>query len=142
MKTPIGAVAIGAFSLFLTACGSASPDDPETRVDSTRATLVTENMLTALDERDYAEFSREFRPELKEALSEPNFVELEQRLRSTAGEWVSVGEPSSVPAGPSYVEYRMTATFERDFVDVWIWFEPPNDLVLGVWFDSPALREP
>ena len=140
MKTAIKAVATGVLGLFLVACGDTEQDDRE-RIDRSRAALVTEDMLSALGSHEYVEFSKEFRPELREALNEKNFLELERRLKDTSGEWLSLGEPRSVPLGPSYVGYEMTATFERDDVEVRVWFEPPDLRILGVEFDSAALRD-
>ena len=141
MKTPIYAVAGAAVLSFLVVgCGSDPASESSETVGSSRAALVTEGMLGALGESDYTRFSENFRPELKQALSLDNFEAIDQRLKESSGGFVSAGEPVRVPTGGSYVEYRTTATFEREDVDVWIWFEPPSQLALGVFFDSPGLR--
>jgi len=52
-----------------------------------------------------------------------------------------VSDPVSIPLGDGYVEYEMTAAYQRENVEVWIWYTPPSQLVQGVWLDSPSLRK-
>lgn len=139
MKTSIYAGTAIALTLFLAGCGG-STSDPSASVDSKQATTLTENMLGAVDVDNYSEFSRDFRPELKQALTEQNFEDLRARLSKSSGRWLSVDDARPVPHAAPYRQYQMKAAFERENVDVWIWFEPPNERILGVMLDSPGLQ--
>ena len=140
MRTPILGAAGLAASLFLLGCGSDPTVESDGAVSSERAELTTENMLIALGNDDYTEFSRDFSPELKSILSKPYVEELDRRLEKTSGEWRSLGEATRVQDAPDMLQYKMDATFEREHVTVWIWYQPGSELTEGVWFDSPGLQ--
>ena len=129
-------------SVFLAGCGGgpdagASPAEPP--VSRERARLVSENLLAALNDADYAEFSRDFSPKLQQMLPEENFEELRSRLDQTSGRYLSMTEPELVP-NPPLVDYSTSALFERERVSVWIWFEPPSLELAGIFLDSPGLQ--
>lgn len=100
---------------------------------------VTENVLQALNENDYARFIQDFSDEMKAAFSEAQFIQLRDLLQTTSGSYLSLGEPSLSNA-QGYVVYRFPCQFDLEEVIVTITFKIGGEQVEGLFFTSPNLR--
>ena len=50
---------------------------------------ITENILQAINEDDYAKFSKNFTLEMKETIPENSFLEISTMIKSTIGDYIS-----------------------------------------------------
>jgi hypothetical protein len=100
---------------------------------------LTGQILTALNDGDYAAFTQDFSDEMLAAFPEDQFTALGTLLQETSGNYVSCGEPSISNNG-GYASYRLTCPFDLEDVVVTIVFKVDGDRVEGLFFDSPNLR--
>ena len=106
---------------------------------------VTENILVAMNEGDYAIYSEDFDQTMKNAMTEAVFDETNTVIRSKIGDYVSK-EFWKAESKDQYtiVYYRAKFTDEPADVTVRVVFQEINGemKVSGLWFDSPELRKP
>jgi hypothetical protein len=104
---------------------------------------ITENILQAINEDDYAKFSKNFTSEMKDTIPEDSFLEISAMITSAVGDYISKELTKAAKEG-SYFSFYYKAKFtdEPDDVDVKVVFEKLNGEleVAGLWFDSPKLR--
>jgi hypothetical protein len=100
---------------------------------------MTGQILTALNDGDYAAFTQDFSNEMLAAFPEDQFTALGDLLQEASGNYVSCGEPSISNNG-GYAIYRLICQFDLEDVVVTITFKVDGDQVEGLFFDSPNLR--
>jgi hypothetical protein len=99
---------------------------------------ITENILIAMNNQDYAGFSKDFDDTMKQELSEASFPDLVTAVNGSVGNYV----PGSKKITGVNVENGLTtATYQADFegledVTVEVVFKKINDQmkVVGLWF--------
>ncbi|MGH4123534.1 MAG: DUF3887 domain-containing protein [Clostridium sp.] len=117
-----------------------------TEKDMAYAEPLTENMLQAVDKSDYTQFSKDFSPELKKAMTEDSFKTLctsfsekigkyESKKFSAATEAEKEGKISKIiiykaKYSKEEKDVQITATFSENAGKV---------LVQGIFFNSPNL---
>ena len=106
---------------------------------------VTENILMAMNENDYAMYSEDFDQTMKNAMTEAVFDETNAVIRSKIGDYVSK-EFWKAESKDQYtlVYYKAKFTDERADVTVKVVFQELNGTmkVSGLWLNSPELRKP
>ena len=110
-------------------CGSV-PTEPD------YAGTMTENVLTAINEGDYAKFSRDFDQAMKDALTEAAFEGLEGQLLASVGEYVSK-EVDKVVVTDEYTTVIYNAKYTKaDKVIITISFSTVDGktMVSGLYF--------
>jgi len=138
----IGVVALLAVAVLGSGCLNQNQVDIEQV--RTYADPITENILVAMNEDDYANYSEHFDATMKNALPEPVFRENNALIQSKIGAYVSK-EYWKVESKNQYtiVYYKATFTQEPDDVIVKVVFQEiaGETKVSGLWLDSPKLRE-
>jgi hypothetical protein len=116
--------------------------DPAARepIGPADAHAVSHNLLSALNQGNYVEFRRDFRPELAEIFDEQAFVRLQSRLSGVCGDWISVEAPWQTSSVPPELRFETDAEFASEDVHVWLWFEGDDPRLRGFWMDSPGLQ--
>lgn len=97
---------------------------------------MTENVLIALNEGNYAKFSQDFDEAMKGALPEASFTSLKSQLADLMGDYVSK-KLEKVTVTDEYTTVVYTAEFTKnDNVTVTIAFHTVDGeiLVSGLWF--------
>jgi len=122
-------------SITVTGCGPAKPAG----LTNDEVIGITKNILTALDNKDYAAFSRDFSDEMKKALPEEQLIALADMLHTHSGKFVSVGE-ISLSNKQGFALYQIICKYEHEDVVVTIVFRINGKTVEGLFFDSPYLR--
>jgi maltoporin len=106
---------------------------------------VTEQILVAMNEDDYAMYSEDFDQTMKNAMTEAVFNEANAGIRSKIGDYVSK-EFWKAESKDQYTiaHYKAKFTDEPDDVTVKVVFQEINGemKVSGLWLDSPKLRKP
>ena len=106
---------------------------------------VTEQILVAMNEDDYAMYSEDFDQTMKNAMSEAVFDETNAVIRSKIGDYVSK-EFWKAESKDQYTIVYYKAKFTDEPADVTarvVFQEIGGDMkVSGLWFDSPELRKP
>ena len=106
---------------------------------------ITEQILVAMNENDYAKYSEDFDQTMKNAMTEAVFDETNAVIRSKIGDYVSK-EFWKAESKDQYtiVHYKAKFTDEPADVTVRVVFQEINGemKVSGLWFDSPELRKP
>ena len=105
---------------------------------------MTEDMLVAMNEEDYALFSEHLDETMKAAIPEEHFGEFVELFKDTIGDYVSKDFLNAGQReGGILVSYEAEYTDEPDDVVVQVFFlEVDGEMhVLGIWFDSPKLRQ-
>lgn len=105
---------------------------------------MTENLLLAIENGNYTEFSRDFDDAMKNALNLANFQELRSKFDSKIGDYV--------PGSKAFIKgertgdfiiayYRANYTNEPAGVTVKVVFTSGNGpaRITGLWFSSPKL---
>ena len=108
------------------------------------ADAITESMLLAMNEDDYAKLSEHFNEEMKETLSESVYRKNYNFMVIIIGEYVSKEFWKTEERGIyKTVYYKADFTEEPDDVIVKVVFQEIDGeiYVAGLWFDSPKLRE-
>ena len=117
-------------------------------VDAVRsyADPMTENLLTAMNNKNYELFSKDFDDAMKKAIPKSEFSSLIAQINGKIGEYV----PNSKKFDRAYktgkfvnVVYKAEFTKETSPVTVRVVFDEINGehKISGIWFDSPKLRK-
>ncbi len=105
--------------------------------------LLTEGMLTGLNENNYQKFSANFNPKMKAELTEGRFNTLVVTVKENIGDYlarqlVTVEEQG----GYKIVTYAAVYTLEPQvIVRTVVTVENDKLAVAGLWLDSPKLRQ-
>ncbi len=106
---------------------------------------ITEQILVAMNENDYAKYSEDFDQTMKNAMTVAVFDEKNAAIRSKIGDYVS-NEFWKAESKDQYtiVHYKAKFTDEPADVTVRVVFQEINGemKVSGLWFDSPELCKP
>ena len=106
---------------------------------------ITEHILMAMNENDYAKYAEDFDQTMKNAMTEAVFDEANAITKSKIGDYVSK-EFWKAESKDQYmiVHYKAKFTDEPGDVTVRVVFQEIGGemKVSGLWFDSPKLREP
>ncbi|MBN2550416.1 MAG: DUF3887 domain-containing protein [Anaerolineales bacterium] len=100
---------------------------------------VVENLLLALDQGDYAAFSRDFSAEMKAAFTQAEFDKIRQMLQEASGSYISKST-AKLSNSEDYAIYRLDCVYKQENVIVTVSFKVAGDKVEGLFFDSPNLR--
>lgn len=133
------------FALLFAACGAASHtlDGADRDAVLAYAEAKTDNLLTALNKRDYAAFSRDLNAQFYELVPEHEFDLSYENLSQRVGKYQS-RVLDHVETGGGYVTVLYRAKFElEDNVAVRVMFDEGGEhRIAGLWFDSPKLKAP
>jgi len=142
--------------LLLIACGilimlvtmtatSACTQKPETGyTEPEYAAAITDSILQAVNEGNYAQYAERFTEEMKQAATEAAFTEVNTVLKTTIGDYVAKEFRKTEAQGPyTTVYYKAKFTEEPEDVTVRVVFQEIDGeiYVAGLWFDSPKLRQ-
>jgi hypothetical protein len=121
----------------LAACSNRIPE-PE------YAGQMTENTAQGMSDGDYAAFTQYLIPEIKAALTEDDFNQVSQLIKSTIGDYIDKEFWKAQPSGEdTVVYYKARFTAEPDEVIISVLFtEIDGEIyIAGFTFDSPKLRD-
>jgi hypothetical protein len=125
-------------TLFLIGCQTAEP----AALSNDQVIKVVDNLLTGINQGDYASFARDFSDEMKTGFTEQMFTSLVDLLRNASGNYVScAGATPELSNNQGYAIYRLICTFEKENVVVTVTFKTEGDKVEGLFFDSTNLRK-
>jgi hypothetical protein len=125
---------------------SACASQPQADVSQVRsyADPITEDILMAMNTGDYAKYSEHFDDTMKSALPEAVFRQTNDTIKTKIGEYVSK-EFWKIETQNQYtiVFYKARFTQESGDVIVQVAFQEVSgqNLVSGLWLDSPNLRQ-
>lgn len=130
----------------VSACGctgqeSVISDDDAAQVFA-YADPIAENLLAGFNEDNYTTYSRDFSPEMKQALDEAAFEQNREHVTSRIGLYKSRESPVVTQTG-EYIAVTYKAAFEReDGVNLRFVFKKDDEShrLHGLWFNSPKLR--
>jgi Protein of unknown function (DUF3887) len=125
--------------LVLLATSGCSAPNPAGLTDQ-QVAGATENILKALDAKDYQKFNQDFSDKMKAAFPQAQFDSLGKLLQTASGSYVSLGTPS-MSNNQGYAVYRFPAKYTNETVYVTITFLEGGQKVEGLFFDSSALRK-
>ncbi|WP_332449245.1 DUF3887 domain-containing protein [Methanoculleus sp.] len=103
---------------------------------------IADNLMQGFNEGNYTMYSRDFSPEMRQALDEAAFEQTREDVTSRIGLYESRSDPVVTETG-EFVAVTYRATFEReDGVALRLVFEKDDPLhrLSGLWFNSPKLR--
>lgn len=103
---------------------------------------IADNLMQGFNEGNYTVYSRDFSPEMRQALDEAAFVQNRDDVTSRIGLYESRGDPVVTEIG-EFVAVTYQATFEReDGVALRLVFKKGDEShqFYGLWFNSPKLR--
>jgi hypothetical protein len=123
--------------LLLSGCGPAKPS----ALSNDQVVAAITNILTSMDAGDYAGFSRDFSPVLKNAMPEAQFTGLTTLIMRTSGKYVSCGTTPQLSNSQGYAVYRLSCQFELEPVIVTVTIKTGGTQVDGLYFDSTNLRK-
>ncbi|MEW6771455.1 MAG: DUF3887 domain-containing protein [Bacillota bacterium] len=104
---------------------------------------IADNLLEGFNEGNYTKFSRDFDEQMKNGLPEPVFNQMRQQIVSKVGLYKSRTVSKVLKQGPATIVIY-DAEFEKEKgVEVKVVFQKyeEKNLVSGLWFNSPKLRE-
>ena len=133
-------------TLGLIVSASGCTEKPAIDVGEVReyADPITEDILLALNDGNYAKYCEHFDQTMKEAVTEDVFNETNSLIKAKIGDYVSK-EFWKVEEQGIYtiVYYKAKFSEEPGDVVVRVVFQEIEDeiYVSGLWFDSPKLRE-
>lgn len=130
-----GLLLLFVLGMTLAACGGST--EPEYAGD------ITENILTAINDDNYAQYSEFFTAEMKEKMTEVAVGQLNSSFRLEIGNYESKEFWKTEKAGQyTSVFYKARFSKEPDDVIVKVVFQKLEGqvYVAGLWFDSPKLR--
>jgi hypothetical protein len=101
----------------------------------------TTNLLTAIDDRDYAAFSRDLDDKMKSAITSDGLITMRSKVSDKIGRYISREVTSVTPSG-NFITVIYAARFENDDpVTVRVSFEAAEPhRISGLFFDSAKLR--
>ncbi len=137
---------IGAAGLALAlAAGCQPPPVPpgEAAAFAAEVDPIVENALEGLSRNDYAQHSQDFSEEMRDRIDPITFPQVYGEIIGRLGAYRSHTFRQAVEQGDLWaMEYE--AAFENDAaVKVTVIFDrdDPEHRILGLWFDSPLLRD-
>ena len=108
---------------------------------------ITENILVAINNDDYAKFSQDFDTTMKNAINQQSFEQqIITGVKGKIGDYVANSkkflQAASVAGGDAVVVYQAQYTTESASVAITISFKDINGkpMVDGLYFNSPKLR--
>jgi hypothetical protein len=123
---------------FLAGCQPATP----AALSNDQVIGVVDNLLTAINQENYPNFSRDFSDEMKKGFTEQMFTNLAALLKNASGNYVScAGASPELSNNQGYAVYRLVCTFEKESVVATVTFKTDGDKVEGLFFDSTNLRK-
>ncbi len=101
----------------------------------------SDNLLAGLNAADYAQFSRDFDPKLKGAMTEAAFIQSRQTVTGKIGKYVS-RQVDKVEKTGDFIRVVYNAKFEQEEgVTVQVVFNNnAAHQISGLWYTSPKLR--
>jgi hypothetical protein len=127
-----------AMMLLVSGCGALKPQPAA--LTNEQLGQVTENILKALEQGNYTDFSRDFSDQMRAAFPEEQFNKLRDLLQNASGKHISCGE-ASLLNNQGYAVYRFPCKFDKEDVTVTITLKINGDKVEGLFFDSQNLRK-
>lgn len=103
---------------------------------------IAENVMQGFNEGNYTVYSRDFSPEMKQALDEAAFEQNREEVTSRIGLYESRSDPVVTETG-DYIAVTYRAAFEgEDGVALRFVFRKgdASHQLHGLWFNSPKLR--
>lgn len=103
---------------------------------------IAENLMQGFNEGNYTVYSRDFSPEMKQALDEAAFEQNREQVTSRIGLYESRSDPVVTETG-EYIAVTYMAAFEQeDGVALRFVFQKGDEShrLHGLWFNSPKLR--
>lgn len=119
-----------------------------TESDVSYAGPMLDNLLSGIKDKDYSEFSKDFGPEMKTAMTEDAFNTLADTLSSKIGDYQSRafgGATTQKSNGKDYTVVVYKAKYSSETADVMITVtigdDNGNKTVDGFFMNSPNLRK-
>jgi len=144
LRTPLLATLI--LLLAVSACGCMDRESVITGEEAVQAVAyadpIAENLLAGLNEDNYAKYSRDFSPEMRQSLDEAMFEQNREFVTSRIGLYESRRDPV-VTRVDDFIAVTYKARFEQeDGVAIRLVFKKDDEShqLQGLWFDSPMLR--
>lgn len=103
---------------------------------------IAENLMQGFNEGNYTTYSRDFGPEMKQALDEAAFEQNREFVTSRIGLYESRSDPVVTETG-EFIAVTYSAAFEQeDGVALRFVFKKGDEShrLQGLWFNSPKLR--
>lgn len=103
---------------------------------------IADNLMQGFNEGNYTVYSRDFGPEMRQALDEAAFVQNREDVTSRIGLYESRSDPVVTEIG-EFVAVTYRAAFEQeDGVALRLVFKKGDEShqLYGLWFNSPKLR--
>ncbi len=122
--------------VLVVGCG-AKPTEPS------YASSLTDKVLTAINQDDYASFSQDFTQTMLTSIPEAAFHQLSSQLKGKIGDYVSKQfQSAGVQNGITTVIYKAKYT-KANSVTITISFETVSGktLVAGLYFNAPELQQ-
>ncbi len=129
-------------ALLAAACGGGTVQVEGTERDTVMAYAdpAVDALLEGLSTGDYAQFSRDMAPKMRETITEVRMADLRALLDKKVGAYVS-HQLSSVMQSGDLVTVVYDATFENEeHVTLRVVFDDAQQ-ISGLWFDSGKLRQ-
>ena len=128
-------------SALIAGCGSspagADAEPASAVVSEQEASAMAEELLAGFNAGDYAAFSRDWSPALKDGITEPGFAAFRDELMSTNGAFVSISDVTVSEADtPGHVKYVFATEFDKGPVTLTITLKQDRDLIEGVFMES------
>lgn len=142
-RTPLPAILLLLIAVSLCGCTGQErvvSDDVKVQVLA-YAEPVAENLLAGFNEDNYTMYSRDFSPEMKQALDAAAFEQNREYVTSRIGLYKSRASPAVTQTG-EYIAVTYRAEFEReDGVNLRFVFRKDDEShrLQGLWFTSPML---
>lgn len=132
--------------LFAGACASSTPALTPTQTSTVReyADPMTENLLQAINQNDYAKFTANFDETMKNSITQEAFGTLKTQLQSRIGDYVSKEFVSTQnQSGFTVVIYSAKFTIETEPVVLTMSFHEVGgqQQIGGFYLNSPRLRQ-
>jgi len=107
------------------------------------ADQITESILLAMNENDYARFSEHFDEAMKSAMPEAVFQQTTSTVKQEIGDYVAkTFWKAGTEGGYTTVYYKAEFTLEAEVTVKVVFQETEGEVyVSGLWFDSPKLRQ-
>lgn len=146
LKIVVKAIGMALLIMAVITAMSACASQPQVDVSQVRsyADPITENILTATNTDDYAKYSEHFDGIMKSALPEAVFRQQNAIIKTKIGEYTAK-EFWKIETQNQYtvVYYKARFTWESGDVIVQVAFREVSgqNLVSGLWLDSPNLRQ-
>lgn len=124
------------------ACSNSSKPDEEKAKSASEP--IVENVITSINSKDYAKFSRDFGSEMTKAFSEQSFKDLVKLFEEKIGSYTSKEYWRTEKSGNyTIVFYKAKYTKESGEVIVRsvLAEEDGKTKLSGIFFDSPNLRK-